>query len=56
VEEVVVPAQLAQEIQPAVWTFNARVHTSSSLAAWRAVASNEFVLWQFLWTGVDYLG
>jgi hypothetical protein len=29
---------------------------SHSVAAWRAVASNEFVLGQFLWTGVDYLG
>jgi hypothetical protein len=29
---------------------------SHSLAAWRAVASNEFVLGQFLWTGIDYLG
>jgi hypothetical protein len=27
-----------------------------SLAAWRMVASNEYVLGQFLWTGVDYLG
>jgi beta-galactosidase len=29
---------------------------SHSLAAWRAVASNKYVLGQFLWTGVDYLG
>lgn len=27
-----------------------------SLAAWRAVAENEYVVGQFLWTGVDYLG
>ncbi|SPE43349.1 Glycoside hydrolase family 2 sugar binding protein [Candidatus Sulfopaludibacter sp. SbA3] len=27
-----------------------------SLAAWSAVASNEYVLGQFLWTGIDYLG
>ena len=27
-----------------------------SLGAWRAAASNEFVLGQFLWTGIDYLG
>jgi hypothetical protein len=27
-----------------------------SLAAWRAVATNEYVVGQFLWTGVDYLG
>ena len=27
-----------------------------SLPAWRAVAENPFVLGQFLWTGVDYLG
>ena len=29
---------------------------SHSLAAWRAVAANDFVAGQFLWTGVDYLG
>ena len=29
---------------------------SHSLAAWRAVAENEYVLGQFLWTGIDYLG
>jgi len=29
---------------------------SHSLAAWRAVAANQYVLGQFLWTGVDYLG
>jgi beta-galactosidase len=27
-----------------------------SLAAWRAVAANEYVAGQFLWTGIDYLG
>ena len=27
-----------------------------SLDAWRAVASNDYVAGQFLWTGVDYLG
>ncbi len=27
-----------------------------SLAAWRAVGTNEYVLGQFLWTGIDYLG
>jgi hypothetical protein len=27
-----------------------------SLAAWRAVAANEYVAGQFLWTGTDYLG
>ncbi|MBZ5561015.1 MAG: DUF4982 domain-containing protein [Acidobacteriia bacterium] len=27
-----------------------------SLEAWRAVAMNDYVLGQFLWTGVDYLG
>jgi beta-galactosidase len=29
---------------------------SHSLAAWRAVAANDYVAGQFLWTGVDYLG
>ncbi|MGO9228249.1 MAG: glycoside hydrolase family 2 TIM barrel-domain containing protein [Bryobacteraceae bacterium] len=29
---------------------------SHSLAAWRAVAENDYVAGQFLWTGVDYLG
>lgn len=29
---------------------------SHSLAAWSAVASNEYVSGQFLWTGIDYLG
>jgi hypothetical protein len=29
---------------------------SHSLAAWRAVAANEYVSGQFLWTGIDYLG
>ena len=29
---------------------------SHSLPAWRAVAANEFVAGQFLWTGIDYLG
>ena len=29
---------------------------SHSLAAWRAAAANDYVLGQFLWTGVDYLG
>jgi hypothetical protein len=29
---------------------------SHSLAAWRAVASQDFVAGQFLWTGIDYLG
>jgi hypothetical protein len=28
----------------------------SSLEAWRAVAANEYVTGQFLWTGIDYLG
>ncbi|HEV2447881.1 MAG TPA: glycoside hydrolase family 2 TIM barrel-domain containing protein [Candidatus Sulfopaludibacter sp.] len=27
-----------------------------TLPAWRAVAANEYVLGQFLWTGIDYLG
>jgi hypothetical protein len=27
-----------------------------TLPAWRAVAENEYVLGQFLWTGIDYLG
>ena len=27
-----------------------------SLEAWRAVAANEYVAGQFLWTGIDYLG
>jgi beta-galactosidase/beta-glucuronidase len=29
---------------------------SHSLAAWRAVAANDYVAGQFLWTGIDYLG
>jgi beta-galactosidase len=29
---------------------------SHSPAAWRAVAANDYVAGQFLWTGVDYLG
>ena len=29
---------------------------SHSPAAWRAVAANEYVAGQFLWTGIDYLG
>ena len=29
---------------------------SHSLDAWRAVAANEYVAGQFLWTGIDYLG
>lgn len=29
---------------------------SHSLPAWKAVAANDYVLGQFLWTGVDYLG
>lgn len=29
---------------------------SHSPAAWRAVAANQYVLGQFLWTGIDYLG
>jgi hypothetical protein len=29
---------------------------SHSLEAWRAVAANEYVAGQFLWTGIDYLG
>jgi hypothetical protein len=29
---------------------------SHSLPAWRAVAANEYVAGQFLWTGIDYLG
>lgn len=29
---------------------------SHSLPAWRAVAVNDFVAGQFLWTGIDYLG
>jgi beta-galactosidase len=29
---------------------------SHTTADWRAVASNEYVLGQFLWTGIDYLG
>lgn len=29
---------------------------SHSLAAWRAVAANQYVAGQFLCTGVDYLG
>jgi hypothetical protein len=29
---------------------------SHSVAAWRAVAENPYVLGQFLWTGIDYLG
>jgi beta-galactosidase len=29
---------------------------SHSLPAWRAVAQNDYVLGQFLWTGIDYLG
>ncbi len=29
---------------------------SHSLEAWRAVAENDYVAGQFLWTGVDYLG
>jgi len=29
---------------------------SHSLEAWRAVAANPYVLGQFLWTGIDYLG
>jgi len=29
---------------------------SHSLEAWRAVAANDYVAGQFLWTGVDYLG
>jgi beta-galactosidase len=29
---------------------------SDSLAAWRAVATNDYVAGQFLWTGIDYLG
>jgi hypothetical protein len=29
---------------------------SHSLAAWRAVAANDYVTGQFLWTGIDYLG
>ncbi len=27
-----------------------------SVAAWKTVAENEFVVGQFLWTGIDYLG
>ena len=41
-------------------TYPARVilgsENSHSAAAWRAVAENEYVAGQFLWTGVDYLG
>ncbi len=29
---------------------------SHSAAAWRAVAGNDYVTGQFLWTGIDYLG
>jgi len=29
---------------------------SRSLEAWRAVAANDYVVGQFLWTGIDYLG
>jgi hypothetical protein len=29
---------------------------SHSLEAWRAVAANDYVAGQFLWTGIDYLG
>jgi beta-galactosidase len=29
---------------------------SHSLDAWRAVAANDYVAGQFLWTGIDYLG
>jgi hypothetical protein len=29
---------------------------SHSIEAWRAVAANEYVAGQFLWTGIDYLG
>jgi len=29
---------------------------SHSAAAWRAVAENDYVAGQFLWTGIDYLG
>jgi beta-galactosidase len=29
---------------------------SHSLEAWRAVAANQYVAGQFLWTGIDYLG
>lgn len=41
-------------------TYPARIilgsENSHSLAAWRAVAANDYVAGQFLWTGVDYLG
>lgn len=30
--------------------------TSHTYAAWRAVADQEFIAGQFLWTGIDYLG
>jgi hypothetical protein len=30
--------------------------SAHSLAAWRAVADNEHIFGQFLWTGIDYLG
>jgi len=30
--------------------------TSKSLQAWQAVVENDYILGQFLWTGMDYLG
>ncbi|MFW6256900.1 MAG: glycoside hydrolase family 2 TIM barrel-domain containing protein [Bacillota bacterium] len=40
--------------------FPARViygsENKSSFSAWQAVAENEFISGQFLWTGIDYLG
>ena len=29
---------------------------SHTLAAWQAVAQNDYIAGQFLWTGIDYLG